>query len=55
VTILAFLELTMLAKYRFAGERAIIRWYEIRNTNLNDAKAVAIIVHGRGLWPGRVM
>ena len=40
----------MLARYRFAGERAIIRWYEIRNTDLNDAQAVATIVHGRRLW-----
>jgi hypothetical protein len=40
----------MFANYRFAAEPAIIRWYEIRNTGLNDVEAVATVTHGRRFW-----
>jgi hypothetical protein len=40
----------MFADYRFAGGPAIIRWYEIRNTGLNDVEAAATVIHGRRLW-----
>jgi len=42
----------MFANYRFAAKRAIIRWYEIRNTDLNDveAAAAAAVIQGRRFW-----